>query len=68
MAAKVRQENAEPSPPPIGSMSRSERKDGKRSGPTVSRKWSAKEEPRCGVEIVVMERMRKVWACKFEAR
>jgi hypothetical protein len=41
-------------------MSRSERKDGKRSGPTVSRKWSAKEDPRCGLDIVVIERMRKV--------
>jgi hypothetical protein len=38
MACRVRHENAEPSPPPLGSMSRSERNDGKRSGPTASRK------------------------------
>jgi len=38
MACGVRDENAEPSPPPLGSNSRSERNDGKRSGPTVSRK------------------------------
>ena len=38
MAGGVRHANAEPSPPPLGSMSMSERNDGKRSGPTVSRK------------------------------
>ena len=59
MAAGVRQLNAEPSPPPLGSMSRSERNDGKRSGPTVLRKTSAKVDPRCGDDIVVMERTRK---------
>jgi hypothetical protein len=68
IAAGVRHVKAEPSPPPLGSMSRSERKEGKRSGPTVSRKWSAKEDPRCGLDIVVIERMRKVWSCRFEAR
>ena len=68
IAAGVRQLNAEPSPPPFGSMSRSERNDGKRSGPTVLRKTSAKEDPRCGLDIVVTERTRKVWVCKFVAR
>ena len=68
MAAGVRQLNAEPSPPPFGSMSSRVRNDGKRSGPTVLRKVSAKEDPRCGLDIVVMERTRKVCACKFVAR
>ncbi len=58
MAAGVRQLNAEPSPPPFGSMSSSERIDDKRSGPTVLRKASANEDPRCGLDIVVTERMR----------
>jgi len=57
MLVTVRHSNALPSPPPLGKRSRRDRTEDRRSRPTVSRKWSAKEEPRCGVAIVVMLRM-----------
>ncbi len=55
MFSTVRNSNAFPSPPPFGRSSSSESTDGMRSRPTVARKWSANDEPRCGEEIVVTE-------------
>lgn len=60
MLSMVRHSNAVPSPPPFGRRSRRESTEGMRAGPTVARKWSAKEEPRCGVAMVVMERTRNL--------
>jgi hypothetical protein len=68
ICSTVRHSKALPSPPPFGSRSRRERTCGKRSRPTVSKKWSAKEEPRCGEAIVVIERMRKSRSVKWVAR
>lgn len=56
MLSTVRDSKAFPSPPPLGRRSSRERTEGIRVGPKVERKWSAKEEPRWGVAIVVMER------------
>ena len=46
MLSKVRHSKAFPSPPPLGRRSRRESTEGILVGPTVDRKWSAKEEPR----------------------
>ena len=46
MLSKVRHSKAFPSPPPLGRSSRRESMEGIRAGPTVERKWSAKEDPR----------------------
>ena len=56
MASSVKLSNALPSPPPFGNRSNKETNEGIRSFPTVAMKWSANEEPRCGVATVVIER------------
>ena len=51
----VKLSNAWPSPPPFGSKSSIAMICGNRSLPIVAMKWSAKEDPWCGVAMVVIE-------------
>ena len=64
----VRHSNALPVPPPMESMSRSERTWGMRCSPTVVRKWSAKADPRWGVAMVVTESTVKERSVMCEVR